>query len=227
MKIDWLPVTRFEQNCSILWCEETRRAAIVDPGGDLDRILEYLDWEELTPEVILVTHGHIDHAGGAGDLSRKTGVRIEGPHRDDEHLIARLPQQGALYNVPAKCFTPARWLMDGDQIIVGNAVVDVLHCPGHTKGHVVYYSRAAKTACVGDILFRGAIGAWQHTDGNLAQLIHSIREKLFALGDDVRFVPGHGESSTFGRERRENPFVGDEALEKWKRARSGSASKNS
>lgn len=215
MKFDWLPVTRFEQNCSILWCEETRKAAVVDPGGNLDQVEFFLELEELDLEVVLVTHGHFDHCGGAAALAASTGARIEGPHRGDEHLIARLPEAGARYGLKAQSYTPDRWLQDGDQIRFGGVVLDVLHCPGHSRGHVAYAHKPSGSAFVGDILFRGAIGAWEHADGNLEELVGSIRGKLFPLGDEVRFVPGHGETSTFGQERAANPFVGDLAMAKW------------
>ena len=219
MKFDWLPVTRFEQNCSILWCETTRKAAIIDPGGDLYHLQTFLELEELELEVVLVTHGHFDHAGGAAELAALTGARIEGPHRGDEHLLQKLAEQSARYGgggLRARDFTPDRWLEHGDEVRFGEEVVEVLHCPGHTKGHVAYFHRPSRSAFVGDILFRHAIGAWEHGDGDLKQLVSSIRERLFALGDDVSFLPGHGETSTFGHERRENPFVGDEALARWR-----------
>jgi len=216
MKFDWLPVTRFEQNCSVLWCEETRRAAVIDPGGDLDQVENLLDLAELELEVVLVTHGHFDHAGGAAALAAATGARIEGPHRGDEHLVRRLTESGERYGVRAQSFTPHRWLKDGDQVRFGEEIMDVLHCPGHTRGHVAYVHRPSRSAFVGDILFRHAIGAWEHPDGDLRQLVTSIRSKLFPLGDDVRFVPGHGETSTFGHERTANPFVSDAALAKWR-----------
>lgn len=223
MKVDWLPVTRFEQNCSILWCEDTGLAAAIDPGGDIERILDFLEWENLKLDVVLVTHGHIDHAGGAKALSLKTGARIEGPHRGDEHLVTHLAEQGERFGLRATSFSPDRWLADGDRVVFGQVALDVLHCPGHTKGHVAYFHGPTRFAFVGDILFRGAIGAWEHRDGNLAQLVSSIRDKLFALGDDITFVPGHGETSTFGRERRENPFVGEEAMARWRSARKPTA----
>ncbi|MGB8363445.1 MAG: MBL fold metallo-hydrolase [Rhizomicrobium sp.] len=216
MKFDWVPVTRFEQNCSILSCEATHHAAVVDPGGDIELILDILEWQELKLDVVLVTHGHFDHAGGAKKLADKTGARIEGPHQDDEHLIRCLPEHGSRFGVRADAFTPDRWLNDGDLINFGEVQIAALHCPGHTKGHIAYYHEATKSAFVGDILFQGAIGAWDHADGNLIQLISSIRSKLFPLGDDVQFMPGHGETSTFGRERRDNPFISDAAMAKWK-----------
>jgi glyoxylase-like metal-dependent hydrolase (beta-lactamase superfamily II) len=216
MKCDWLPVTRFEQNCSILWCETTRKAAIVDPGGDIPQLLSLLDLEELELEVVLVTHGHMDHAGGAAQLSAETGARIEGPHRGDEHLIRRLPEQGSRYGLRCQDYEPERWLQDGDQICFGEVVLDVLHCPGHTPGHVAYHHEGSRFAFVGDILFLHSIGIWTIPGGSLTQLVHSIRSKLFPLGDDVRFVPGHGETSTFGHERRANPFVSDRVAATWR-----------
>lgn len=214
MEIDWLPVTRFEQNCSILWCEETRAAAVVDPGGDLFRIEDYLTWDELRLELILITHGHLDHAGGAAELARRTGARIEGPHRGDEALIARLPEQGRKMGLKAESFIPDRWLEHGDTVRFGAQTIDVVHIPGHTSGHVAYVHAPSRFAWVGDTLFRHAIGAWEHPDGDLPSLVRSIRERLFPLGDDISFLPGHGETSTFGHERIDNPFVGEKAIEK-------------
>lgn len=216
MEFDFLPVTRFAMNCSIVWCERTGRAAVIDPGGDLAEILNFLELMELTPEVALVTHGHMDHAGGAAQFARETGARIEGPHRDDAHLIAGLAEQGARYGLKAEPYVPARWLEHGDRVTFGEAALDVLHCPGHSRGHVAYFSAELRQAFVGDILFRGAIGAWEHGDGDLPTLVDSIRRRLFALGDDVGFVPGHGETSTIGRERVDNPFVGETAMERWR-----------
>jgi glyoxylase-like metal-dependent hydrolase (beta-lactamase superfamily II) len=223
MKFDILPVTRFEQNCSILWCEATHKAAVIDPGGDLDQLENFLELEELELEVILVTHGHFDHCGGAAALAEATGARIEGPHRGDEHLVQRLAEAGERYGIRARSYTPQRWLEHGDQIRFGEETLDVLHCPGHSRGHVAYAHPGERWAFVGDILFRGAIGAWEHADGDLATLVASIRSKLFALGDDMRFVPGHGETSTFGHERAANPFVGDEALARWRAAKAARA----
>lgn len=216
LQVDWVPVTRFEQNCSIHWCEATRRAAVVDPGGDLYRIQDFLEWEGLTLEVVLVTHGHLDHAGGAAQLAAETGARIEGPHRGDENLVRSLERQGRMFNLKVQSYTPDRWLDHGDQVQVGEHFIDVVHCPGHTRGHVAYVHRPGRFACVGDTLFLNAIGAWEHADGNLADLVSSIRDRLFPLGDDIRFLPGHGDTSTFGHERRTNPFVGDEALARYR-----------
>ena len=216
MEFDVLQVTRFAMNCSILWCEQTNRAAVIDPGGDLSEILNFLELMELVPEVALVTHGHFDHAGGAAQFAAMTGARIEGPHRGDAHVIAKLPELGEKYGVPAQSYEPSRWLEHGDRVHFGEEELEVLHCPGHCKGHVAYFSAAKRQAFVGDILFRGAIGAWEHPDGHLPTLVTSIREKLFTLGDDVGFVPGHGELSTMGRERIHNPFVGEEAMAQWR-----------
>lgn len=212
MQFEIIPVTPHEQNCSLLWCEQSCKAAIIDPGGDLWQIEDYLEWLELELEVILITHGHCDHAGGAAELARRTGARIEGPHRDDAAMLATLAEQTTTYRIPAEPFTPDIWLDDGCVVSFGGESLEVLHCPGHARGHLAYFHRPGRQAFVGDILFRNAIGAWEHPYGELRDLLRSIREKLFPLGDDVRFVPGHGPVSTFGRERRENPFVSDAAI---------------
>jgi glyoxylase-like metal-dependent hydrolase (beta-lactamase superfamily II) len=214
MKFDWIPVTRAQQNCAVLRCEATGRAAVIDPGGDLHLIQDLLEWEELTLELILVTHGHFDHAGGAAKLAAATGARIEGPHRGDAHVIGNMADYAKTRGFTAENYTPSRWLEHGDVVRFGQEELQVLHCPGHCKGHVAYFHAASRQAFVGDILFQGTIGAWEHGDGDLPQLLRSIRTRLFPLGDDVRFLPGHGEPSTFGQERRTNPFVGDAAIEK-------------
>jgi glyoxylase-like metal-dependent hydrolase (beta-lactamase superfamily II) len=216
MQFDCLPVTRAEQNCSILWCPATRHAAVIDPGGDLYQLDTFLELSELTLELVLVTHAHVDHAGGAAKLAATTGARLEGPHRGDEHLARNLAAQGRRLRIPAADFTPSRWLEDNDEVRFGRETMSVLHCPGHSRGHVAYFHAGRRHAFVGDILFRHAIGAWEHADGDLKQLVHSIRDKLFALGDDVSFTPGHGATSTFGHERIHNPFVGETALRKWR-----------
>lgn len=205
-----VPVTAFAQNCSILMCNDTKKAAIVDPGGDLDRIEKQLKEMGATPEKILLTHAHIDHAGGTAELAKKHALPIEGPHKGDLFWIEGLAQQSAMFGFPAvESFTPDRWLNDGDQVTVGKVTLDVIHCPGHTPGHVVFVDKAEKLALVGDVIFQGSIGRTDFPQGNHAELIASIREKLFPLGDDMTFIPGHGPESTFGHERRSNPFVSD------------------
>lgn len=222
MQFDVLPVTRFEQNCSILWCETTMKCAVIDPGGDIEQIINCIELLELEPEVALVTHGHFDHCGGAAAFAAETGARIEGPHIGDAHLVGRLEDAGQRFGHRlARNYQPSRWLEHGDTIHFGDEVLEVLHCPGHCHGHVAYFSPSARQAFVGDILFRNTIGAWEHADGNLPLLIESITNTLFPLGDDVGFVPGHGPQSTFGDERRTNPFVGDEAVAKWRKRKSG------
>lgn len=205
-----LPVTPFQQNCSIIWNEANRRAAVVDPGGDLDRVLEQLDKNGLELERILVTHGHLDHAAATAELAKLKGVPIEGPHEDDKFWIDGLPEATQRFGFPpGESFTPDRWLHDGDTVTVGGELLEVLHCPGHTPGHVVFFHRGQRVAWVGDVLFAGSIGRTDFPRGDYDTLIRSIREKLFPLGDDVTFVPGHGPTSTFGAERQSNPFVAD------------------
>lgn len=207
-----VPVTPFEQNCSIVWCTASRRAAVVDPGGDVPRIQAALDELGVTVERILITHGHLDHAGGAAALKRALDVPIEGPQREDDFWIAAMEQQSQMFGVGgAERFTPDRWLEDGDEVAVGEQRFAVLHTPGHTPGHVVFHHAGAKLALVGDVLFAGSIGRTDFPRGNHQQLLASIRTKLFPLGDDVRFIPGHGPMSTFGDEREDNPYVGDYA----------------
>jgi hydroxyacylglutathione hydrolase len=210
MKHIVIPVTPYQQNCSLIWCETTRRAALIDPGGDEDRLLAAVEQHGLRLEKLLLTHGHRDHAGGAGLLSERLGIPIEGPHQDDAFLLDALPQQSALFGFPhVDAFRPDRWLQDGDRVTVGELILEVLHCPGHTPGHVVFYQPEARMAFVGDVLFKGSIGRTDFERGNYRALIDSIRGKLWPLGDDVVFVPGHGALSSFGQERRTNPFVGD------------------
>jgi glyoxylase-like metal-dependent hydrolase (beta-lactamase superfamily II) len=212
LKVLLVPVTPFEQNCSILICEETSKAAIVDPGGDLPRILQALSNANVTPEKILLTHGHIDHCAGAPALSKELNIPIEGPHEAERFWLEQLPMQSQRFGFPqAESFEPNRWLVDGDQVTVGNVHLDVKHCPGHTPGHVVFYSANDGLAVVGDVLFAGSIGRTDFPRGNHADLIRAIKEKLFPLGDDIVFVPGHGPTSTFGQERKTNPYVGDGA----------------
>ena len=208
MRYQIVPVTPFEQNCTIFWCEQTRQAAVIDPGGDVERILQALLAEQLTLAKILVTHGHIDHAGAVAALAERTGVPIEGPHKEDAFWIEGMAQQSRMFGFPdVASFTPDRWLQDGDKVSFGEIELDVLHCPGHTPGHVVFYHAPSKLAQVGDVLFQGSIGRTDFPRGDHATLLASIKDKLFALGDDVDFVPGHGPMSTLGEERRYNPFL--------------------
>jgi hydroxyacylglutathione hydrolase len=210
MKFIVVPVTPFQQNCSILWDERTQRAAIVDPGGDLDHVLAQVERAGLTLEKILLTHGHLDHAAATSELSVLKQIEIEGPHRDDQFLIDELPQQARRFGFPeSRGFVPERWLRQGDEVTVGSEKLEVRHCPGHTPGHVVFFNPSARVAFVGDVLFAGSIGRTDFPRGNHADLLRSIRSNLFPLGDDVAFVPGHGPVSTFGQERRTNPFVAD------------------
>ncbi len=209
MDFEIIPVTPFEQNCSLIICPKTHRAALVDPGGDLDQLKAAAEAHGVTIEKILLTHGHIDHCGEAGLLAKELGVPIEGPHRDDAFWIEQLPTQGKMFGFPALSpFVPDRWLVDGDTVTVGELVLEVIHCPGHTPGHVVFVDLAARIAFVGDVLFAGSIGRTDFPKGNHEDLLRSIKERLFPLGDDVAFVPGHGPMSTFGEERVSNPFVG-------------------
>ena len=208
MRYAIIPVTPFEQNCPVFWCEKTHQAAIIDPGGDVERIVGLLEQEQLTPAKILVTHGHLDHAGGVAVLAELTGVPIEGPHEDDRFWIDGMPQQSKMFGVPGvRSFTPDRWLKGGDKVRFGDVELDVLHCPGHTPGHVVFFHSPSRLAQVGDVLFQGSIGRTDFPRGDHDTLIRSIKERLFPLGDDVEFIPGHGPMSTFGDERRYNPFL--------------------
>lgn len=205
-----VPVTAFEQNCTILMCNETKKAAIVDPGGDVSRIMGKLEALGATAEKILLTHAHIDHAGGTAELMKSHELPVEGPHIGDKFWIDALPQQSSMFGFPVvDTFTPTRWLEQGDTVTVGKVTLDVLHCPGHTPGHVVFFQPEQQVALVGDVLFHGAIGRTDFPKGNHAELIDSIRNRLFPLGDDVSFIPGHGPNSTFGVERETNPFVSD------------------
>ena len=213
MKVAIIPVTPFQQNCSLLVCEQTGKAAVVDPGGDLELILDAVKEQGVEPEKILLTHGHIDHCGGTAQLSQELGLPIEGPHVDDRFLIDELPQQSLRFGfAQLRSFAPARWLVSGDTVRFGQVELEVRHCPGHTPGHVIFFSRAHRLALVGDVLFAGSIGRTDLPRGDHATLIRSIREQLWPLGEDVTFIPGHGPTSTFGEERKTNPFVADRVL---------------
>jgi glyoxylase-like metal-dependent hydrolase (beta-lactamase superfamily II) len=212
MKFSVIPVTSFQQNCSLLWCEKSGKAAVIDPGGDVELILEAVEQAGVSLEKILITHPHVDHAGATADLAARFSLEIEGPHREDRFLIESLPRQSETYGFPpAGVFTPSRWLEQGDSVEVGEVVLEVLHCPGHTPGHLVFFHRGSKTAFVGDVLFRGSIGRTDFPRGDYAALIRSIHERLWPLGRDVTFIPGHGPMSTFGEERASNPFVADDS----------------
>jgi glyoxylase-like metal-dependent hydrolase (beta-lactamase superfamily II) len=188
------------------------QAAFVDPGGDLARLKAVAGQAGVTVEKILLTHGHIDHAGQAGVLAAELGVQIEGPHEEDRFWILRLPEDGQKYGVPGDPFEPDRWLLDGDTVTVGKLTLNVRHCPGHTPGHVIFHHPQSKLAIVGDVLFRGSIGRTDFPRGNHQDLIDSVTQRLWPMGDETAFIPGHGPMSTFGHERRTNPFVGDSAL---------------
>jgi glyoxylase-like metal-dependent hydrolase (beta-lactamase superfamily II) len=203
-----IPVTPFQQNCAVLWDDATKQAVVVDPGGDVDRILAAIAQAGVSVERIWLTHGHLDHAGGAAELQEKLGgVPIEGPDQRDEFLLQGLEQQGRTYGFAMRNVTPDRWLQEGDSVAFGEHRFDVLHCPGHTPGHVVFVNHAAHFALVGDVLFQGSVGRTDFPYGDHAALISAITDKLLPLGDDFSFLCGHGPGSTLGEERRSNPFL--------------------
>ena len=205
-----IPVTPFAQNCSLVWCDQTLEAAVIDPGGDLDVLLAEVKRLGLALKQIWLTHAHIDHAGGTGELAARLDLPIVGPQEEDQFWIDALPEQSRMFGFPqAKAFAPTRWLHDGDTVSVGHSTLQVRHCPGHTPGHVVFHSEQAKRAFVGDVLFAGSIGRTDFPRGDHATLIASIRQRLWPMGDDTVFIPGHGPESTFGQERRTNPYVAD------------------
>ncbi len=213
LQLALVPVTPFSQNCSLLVCTRTGRAAAFDPGGDLARIDEALERLGATLEKVFLTHGHIDHCGQSAEFARRHGVPLEGPHREDKFWIDQLPEQGKRFGFAAlAAFEPDRWLDDGDTVQFGDQSLQVIHTPGHTPGHVVFFHEAARLAIVGDVLFQGSIGRTDFPRGNHAALIDSITRKLWPLGEDVAFVPGHGPMSSFGDERRHNSFVADDVL---------------
>lgn len=203
-----IPVTLFEQNCTLIWCETTRKAAIIDAGGDAPKILAAIEQTRVTVEKIWLTHGHIDHVGAAAELRDTLKVPIEGPHVADKFLLDNVVTSGARFGITGvRDFTPDRWLDDGDQVSVGELTFDIVHCPGHSPGSVVYFNREMRFAHVGDVLFAGSVGRSDIPGGNHATLIKSITEKLLPLGDDVGFICGHGPGSSFGQERMTNPFL--------------------
>ena len=205
---DILPVTPFAQNCTLVWCDQTREGAVIDPGGNVPGIVELAKRHGISIRQILLTHGHVDHCAAAAELARKLGVPIIGPHVADAFWIEALPEVAASYGFPpAESFTPARWLQEGDTVQVGQEQLQVLHCPGHTPGHVVFHAPSMQHAFVGDVLFAGSVGRTDFPQGNHAHLINSIVQKLWPLGDATTFTPGHGPQSSFGHERQTNPFV--------------------
>ena len=207
LKAAILPVTPFQQNCTLLWDPATMIGAVIDPGGDLDHIEKAISEIGMKVEKILLTHGHIDHAAGAAELKERLGVPIEGPHEADRPLLDALEAQGQAYGLPARPVTPDRWLDEGDTVTVGGHSFDVLHCPGHSPGSVVLVNRKQRFAIVGDVIFQGSIGRTDFPYGDHAALINAIRTKLLPLGDEFAFICGHGPTSTIGQERRTNPFI--------------------
>lgn len=205
-----IPVTHYQQNCTLLWCDETREAVVVDPGGDVGQILAAVAEHQVRLTTILLTHGHLDHVGGTAELVEHLGLPVVGPHEDDMFWINMLPQQAQMMGfTPVAGFTPNQFLHDGDHVRFGNIDLLVRHCPGHTPGHVVFFHAPSRLVLVGDVLFHGSVGRTDFPRGNREDLIQSIRTRLFPLGDDVQFIPGHGPMATLGQERQTNPFVAD------------------
>ena len=214
LRCEIIPVTPFQQNCSLVWDTQTMRGALVDAGGEIERLLGRVKHHGVTLEKLLVTHGHLDHASAVAELAETLKLPIEGPHEDDQFWIDLIPEQARQFGFPpARTFTPDRWLHQGDTVALGSLSFDVIHCPGHTPGHVVLHHADSQLAFVGDVLFQGSIGRTDFPRGNRADLVRSIRERLFPLGDEIQFVPGHGPMSTFGKERQFNPYVSDDAVE--------------
>ena len=210
MQYKVIPVTPYQQNCCLFWCEKRGSAAIIDPGGECDHLIAQLKELELKPEMILLTHGHMDHAGGAMTLAEQLQLPIIGPHREDSFLLDNMDKQAEMFGFgDARRCIPDRWLNHGDEITLGDETLEVIHTPGHTPGHVVFFHKQSRLAQVGDVLFSGSVGRTDFPRGDHDTLLNSIRKRLWPLGEDVRFIPGHGPDSTFGVERKTNPFVAD------------------
>ncbi|MDR7341813.1 glyoxylase-like metal-dependent hydrolase (beta-lactamase superfamily II) [Pantoea alhagi] len=208
MNYHLIPVTAFAQNCSLIWCSETHQAALVDPGGDAELIKQQVDAQKVTVSAILLTHGHLDHVGAAAELAAYYGVSIIGPQKQDAFWLEALPTQSQMFGL-AECapLTPDRWLEEGETVTVGKATLEVLHCPGHTPGHIVFFHREGRLLISGDVIFNGGVGRTDFPQGSHQALIDAIKNKLLPLGDDITFIPGHGPISTLGRERISNPFL--------------------
>lgn len=212
MKYKIVPVTKFQQNCTLLWCEKSKQAAIIDPGGDAADIIQAVASLGIKVTQILLTHGHHDHVGAASQIAKEFDVPIYGPHKDDKFWLDMLPEQSQMFGLaPCQPLEPTRWLDEGDEIFIGDEKLSVFHCPGHTPGHIVFLCADSRLAQVGDVLFRGSIGRTDFPQGNYQDLVNSIKQKLWLFGDDVSFIPGHGPMSTIGEERKNNPFVDDKA----------------
>lgn len=208
MRYEIIPVTAYQQNCSLIWCEATRQAALIDPGGDMPLLLHHIEAQRIQLEKVLLTHGHLDHVGAAKQVAEHFGIPIIGPHQADAFWLQLLPKQAEMFGFePLAPFMPDQWLQAGETVTLGEVQLQVLHCPGHTPGHVVFYNARQKLAFVGDVLFKGSIGRTDFPQGDYDTLINSIEQELLPLGDDVRFVPGHGPMSTLGEERLTNPFL--------------------
>ena len=208
LKVEIIPVTAFQQNCSLVWCDSTNEAALIDPGGNTELLLERIAAHGVQLKQILLTHAHIDHAGAAADIAEQHDIPIIGPHKADQFWIDKLSDQSRMFQFPeARPFVPQRWLDEGDKVQVGKETMQVFHCPGHTPGHVVFYHSTIGLLFVGDVLFQNSIGRTDFPKGDHATLIQSIHDKLMVLDDQVQFVPGHGPMSTIGQERQHNPFL--------------------
>ena len=207
-KVAIVPVTPFQQNCALVWQEDCGKGVVIDPGGDIESILREIKNKKIEIERILLTHGHLDHVGGATDLAEQLSVPVEGPHIDDQPLLANIETQALQFGIGSgKNVVPNRWLEEGNNVLISDVKFEVFHCPGHSPGHVVFFNRDAELLIAGDVLFKGSIGRTDLYKGDFDVLIASIKEKLFPLGDQVQFICGHGEPSTIGHERKSNPFL--------------------